>query len=122
VLFGKGGRSRTVGIDPGGLAHVRAWPVLRPSLGIDASRPVFCIVQGTAWGGALDTGYVRLTFKRLAVSARPAKRIRRAFLRAIAPVVRQTASGGFHAEQHHLITSRIMRTLTEGLSRRKVVM
>jgi site-specific recombinase XerD len=75
VLFAKGGRSRTVGIDPGGLAHVRAWLDRRSACGLDATHPVFCIVQGPDWGDALDTGYVRLTFKRLAAKASLAKRV-----------------------------------------------
>lgn len=75
VLFGKGGRSRTVGIDPGALAHLRAWLDARSKAGLDRTWPVFCVVHGPAWGDALEPGFVRLAFKRLAVRAGLAKRV-----------------------------------------------
>ena len=52
VLFGKGGRSRTVGIDPGGVAQLAAWLALRERLASQAVpawrplAPVFCSVHG----------------------------------------------------------------------------
>jgi len=55
VLLGKGGRSRTVGIDPAGLAPTLAWLRLRADLGWEPRWPVFCGPVGRA----LSTGYVR---------------------------------------------------------------
>lgn len=55
VLNGKGGRSRTVGIDPAGLAPTLDWLRLREALGWEPRWPVYCGPSGRA----LSTGYVR---------------------------------------------------------------
>lgn len=84
VLFAKGGRSRTVGIDRSGMAELAAWLDARPSLGLDEPKsgssrrlgtPLFCILNGPARGEPLDSGYVRLLFKRLALKAGVRKRV-----------------------------------------------
>lgn len=61
VLFGKGGRSRVVGIDPGGVALVRVWLDVRTELGVGSGRAVFCMSDGRP----LSRGYVRVLLPRL---------------------------------------------------------
>ena len=70
VLRGKGGRARTVGIDPGGAALVAAWLDKKSSLGIGAG-PVFCDVRGRR----LRSGRVRALFRDLGAKAGIAKRV-----------------------------------------------
>ena len=71
VLFAKGGRARTVGIDAGALALVRHWLAVRASLGPRARSPLFCAVGG----GKLTTAYVRRLLPRLGRLAGIAKRV-----------------------------------------------
>ncbi len=101
VLWGKGGRARTVGVDPGGLALVAAWAAVRAKArsgtaaggrGDDATRapggaatvvggamavppgdhaPLFC----TRAGQPLSTGWVRRLMPRLARRAGILKRV-----------------------------------------------
>ena len=77
VLYAKGGRSRTVGIDAGGVAEVAAWLALRATLAnvaVPAWRPfapVFCSVHGNR----LTEAYVRRLLPRLARKAGIAKRV-----------------------------------------------
>lgn len=61
VLFGKGGRSRLVGIDPGGVEVIRSWLAVRSGLGLDGRHPIFCLSDGRS----LDDGYVRVLLPRL---------------------------------------------------------
>jgi site-specific recombinase XerC len=48
VLFAKGGRSRTVGIDPLAAAEMRRWVEARAARGLDADAraPLFCSRTG----------------------------------------------------------------------------
>lgn len=80
VLRGKGQKSRTVGIDPGGAAVVELWLAERRRLGIPASRPLFCTISadeerhGELYR-ALSTAYVRNLMKRLGARAGIEKRV-----------------------------------------------
>ena len=71
VLRGKGGRSRTVGIDPGGAAIVQEWMERRDALGLKRASPLLC----TWSGGRLHAGSVRRTLQRLADEAGIEKRV-----------------------------------------------
>jgi site-specific recombinase XerD len=71
VLFGKGGRSRTVGIDPGAVDTLRAWLAVRACLGVDGKAPVFC----TRSGRATTPAYLRRLFPVLARRAGVEKRV-----------------------------------------------
>jgi site-specific recombinase XerD len=72
VLHGKGGSSRTVGIDPGAAEVVRAWLVARGCWAhLSNTAPVFC----TAWGRPLAQGYVRRLLPQLAQKAGILKRV-----------------------------------------------
>jgi integrase/recombinase XerC len=71
VLRGKGGKSRTVGIDAGGLAMLTPWLERRARMGFDGVHPLFC----SAWGQPLTTGYVRRMLPCLARRAGIAKRV-----------------------------------------------
>jgi integrase/recombinase XerD len=72
VLYGKGGHSRTVGIDPGAAALVRAWLAARGRWAhLPPTAPVFC----TAWGRPLAQGYVRRLLPQLAQKAGILKRV-----------------------------------------------
>ena len=71
VLNGKGGRSRTVGLDPGAAAVVRAWLAVRASEGIGEGFPLLC-----TWdGGRVSESYVRVLMARLRRKAGIAKRV-----------------------------------------------
>jgi len=71
VLFGKGGRSRTVGLDPGGMAVLSSWLAERVMLPVPPDSPVFC----TASGRAVTTAYLRRLFPSLARKAGVGKRV-----------------------------------------------
>jgi site-specific recombinase XerD len=71
VLHGKGGRSRTVGIDPGAAAVIERWLDTRYRLGLNGRQPVFCTLHGNAMADA----YVRVMLKRLAARAGIEKRV-----------------------------------------------
>ena len=72
VLRGKGGRSRTVGIDARALAMLEPWLARRALLRtLKPPSPVFC----TAWGTPLTTAYIRRLLPRLAAKAGIAKRV-----------------------------------------------
>lgn len=62
VLHGKGRKARTVGVDPGGLAVIRAWLDLRAG---DMDGALFC----TRAGGRMCPRYVRAMVTRTAAKA-----------------------------------------------------
>jgi len=83
VLNGKGGRSRTVGLNPGAAAIIERWldarsrinldPTGRSRLSLGGRHPVFCTLRGDAMAAA----YVRVMLKRLAARAGIDKRVPR---------------------------------------------
>ncbi len=71
VLHGKGGRSRTVGLDPGAAAVLVRWLGVRLQIGLGGRQPVFCTLRGNPMAAA----YVRIMLKRLAARAGIEKRV-----------------------------------------------
>ncbi|MGE4178176.1 MAG: tyrosine-type recombinase/integrase, partial [Thermoleophilia bacterium] len=77
VLWGKGGKARTVGVDPGGLALVAAWAAVRQTAldrrgpGVADRAPLFC----TREGKPMTSGWVRRLMPRLARRAGIFKRV-----------------------------------------------
>ena len=71
ILCGKGGRSRTVGIDAGGVAVLARWLAARAALGLTDRAPLLC----TRAGAPLGTGYMRRLFSNLAARAGVTKRV-----------------------------------------------
>lgn len=76
VLRGKGGRRRTVGIDPQALAVVERWMDARRVMAAERGwrptlHPVFCTVKGTA----VRSPYVRELLHRIATRAGITKRV-----------------------------------------------
>lgn len=71
VLNGKGGRPRTIGIDPGAAGIVQRWLDKRQSLGAKGRQPVFCTLDGQS----MSASYVRVMLKRLAFKAGIEKRV-----------------------------------------------
>ncbi len=71
ILNGKGGRARTVGIDPAAVAFVERWLEVRSELGMNGTHPVFCTLDGARMGDA----YVRVLLPRLARKAGIEKRV-----------------------------------------------
>ncbi len=71
VLFAKGGRSRTVGMDGRAFEVVGRWLEIRAAYGIDDRAPVFCMLDGQP----LHDGYIRVLFPRLGRQAGIAKRV-----------------------------------------------
>lgn len=71
VLNGKGGRSRTVGLDPGAAAMIERWLDIRSRLELGGRKPVFCTLRGHPMADA----NVRVMMKRLAARAGIDKRV-----------------------------------------------
>jgi integrase/recombinase XerD len=71
VLNGKGGRSRTIGLDPGAFEILEVWLAARARLGIRGESPVFC----TARGDSVSSSYVRRLLSRLGEAAGIEKRV-----------------------------------------------
>ncbi len=71
VLSGKGGRRRTVGIDPGATRIVDAWFTRRAELGLPDSAPLYCTLKGTP----MPPSQLRALLPRLARKAGIAKRV-----------------------------------------------
>lgn len=72
VLYGKGGKSRTAGIDPGAAEALREWLQVRSRLPlVGHGAPLFC----TARGNTITTAYVRSFLPRLGRRAGIAKRV-----------------------------------------------
>jgi site-specific recombinase XerD len=71
VLRGKGGKRRTIGLDPGAFAVLERWLDRRVALGINGRAPVFCTLRGKP----LASAYVRALLPRLARRAGIVKRV-----------------------------------------------
>ncbi len=71
VLHGKGGRSRTVGIDSGATAIIERWLDARSRLRLNGRQSVFCTLHGNVMADA----YIRVMLKRLAARAGIEKRV-----------------------------------------------
>ena len=71
VLNGKGGRARTVGIDPAAGEVVESWLEIREALGIGSRQPVLCTLGGTR----MTDAYVRVLLPRLARKTGIEKRV-----------------------------------------------
>ena len=71
VLFAKGGRSRTVGMDGQAFEVLMRWLEIRTNHGINGREPVFCMLDGRP----LVDSYIRVLFPRLGRQAGIAKRV-----------------------------------------------
>jgi site-specific recombinase XerD len=71
IHSGKGGRARTVGVDPESSAVIQRWLAKRRDMGFNPSQRLFCTLKG----GPVDTSYCRHLFKRLAKKAGLDKRV-----------------------------------------------
>jgi len=71
VLFGKGAKARTVGIDDGALAVLQRWIDKKKSLGINGRTRLFC----TLAGDPMSSDYIRTMIPRLARKAGIEKRV-----------------------------------------------
>jgi site-specific recombinase XerD len=71
VRFGKGGKSRTVGVDEQTAALLARWIDRRRTLNVGARSALFCTLQG----GRLNDSYVRRLLPRLARKAGITKRV-----------------------------------------------
>jgi integrase/recombinase XerD len=68
VLYGKGRKARTVGVDDSTLAVLGIWTDMRQAEGL-GDGPLFCVVRGFQAGGPLHPRYVRSMVAALAVKA-----------------------------------------------------
>lgn len=75
VRNGKGGRSRTVGLDPQGAALLDRWLDRRTRYGLNGRHPIFCTYEVGRVGRPLDPRYVRATLARLGARAGIEKRV-----------------------------------------------
>ena len=71
ILNGKGGRARTVGIDPAAGEVVDRWLEIRSDLGVNGTHPLLC----TLAGGRMGDAYVRVLLPRLGRKAGIEKRV-----------------------------------------------
>src|SRR2546425_7088610 len=71
VLVGKGGKRRTIGLDPGAFAVIERWLDKRAALGINGRAPLLCTLKGQPVASA----YVRGLMPRLARRAGIDKRV-----------------------------------------------
>jgi site-specific recombinase XerD len=71
ILNGKGGKARTVGMDPAAFEYASHWLVHRHEREIGDAAPVFCMLDGRP----LSSSYVRLQFHRLGRAAVISKRV-----------------------------------------------
>jgi site-specific recombinase XerD len=71
VRHGKGGTSRTVGLDPGACAVVQRWVARRAKLGLDGRGPLFTTLRGAS----VSAPYVRMMLTRTARRAGVEKRV-----------------------------------------------
>src|SRR4029450_2403590 len=71
VLRGKGGRRRTIGLDPGAFAVVERWLDVRAKRGISGRAPIICTLKGKPVASA----YVRALMARRARRGRIQKRV-----------------------------------------------
>jgi site-specific recombinase XerD len=69
ILYGKGDRSRTVGLDPGAAAVLERWLERRRVLGIGGRAPLFCTLAGATLAA------LRMLLARLAAKAEIEKRV-----------------------------------------------
>ena len=71
IRRGKGGKARTVGLDPGAVTAIARWLDRRKSLGITGRAPLFCDLSG----GAIGAPAVRAVLSRAAAKAGIEKRV-----------------------------------------------
>jgi len=75
VLYGKGAKSRTVGIDSQTLDTLAAWLEVRKGYKMGRQSPLFCQITKGREGTPLDTSYIRHLLPRLARKADIRKRV-----------------------------------------------
>lgn len=75
VRQGKGGKTRTVGLDPTSCALLGRWLDRRGSLGLNGRHPVFATYSEGQMGGPMDPRYVRATLARFGTRAGIEKRV-----------------------------------------------
>jgi integrase len=65
IMNGKGSKTRTVGIDAGGLHELQPWLFERATLGVPSTAPLFCTIQRPGRGGLMHDAYVRAVLHAL---------------------------------------------------------
>lgn len=71
VMNGKGGKARTVGLDPEAMSVLERWLDKRAERGLNGRQPIFSTLKGRP----MDTSYVRHALKRLAKRAGIERRV-----------------------------------------------
>ena len=78
VRRGKGGKQRSVAMDPAAFDYIDAWAAERRRLGIERDKPLFCTISRGAVrtaGEPLETAYIRALLPRLGRKAGITKRV-----------------------------------------------
>ena len=75
VREGKGGKSRTVGLDDGALKLLAAWIERRQALGYSGHKPLFCAIKREGGGGPLATSDPRELLPELGKKAGLTRRV-----------------------------------------------
>lgn len=70
----KGGKGRTITLDPEAMDILRAWAERRKALGVNGHHPFFCATNKQALGNHLDSSHYRHKIQRLRLKAGIEKR------------------------------------------------
>ena len=70
VLVGKGGKRRTIGLDPGAFAVVERWLDKRAALGINGLAPLLCTLRGQPVASAYVRGLMPRLARRVGIEKR----------------------------------------------------
>ena len=70
VLMGKGGKRRTIGLDPGAFAVVERWVDKRAALGINGRAPLLCTLRGQPVASAYVRGLMPRLARRVGIEKR----------------------------------------------------
>ena len=97
VMFGKGSKARTVGIEPRAWAVLEVWLAERERLGVPRAVPLFCTVSGGNYH-KLSSRYVRWMMTDLGGKAELGKRVHFHGLRHS----RASEAADDHVPVHHL--------------------
>ena len=97
VMFGKGAKARTVGIEPRAWAVLEVWLAERERLGVPRSVPLFCTISGGNYH-KLSSRYVRWMMTDLGEKAGLGKRVHFHGLRHS----RASEAADDHVPVHHL--------------------
>lgn len=112
VMSGKGGKRRTVGVDPWGADQIKAWIAKREGLAVVQDAPLFCTISRPNAGGTVNTAYAREMVRELAKRAEVPRRVAPHQLRHALAVSLAREGVAMHLIQRQLGHSNLGTTAT----------